>query len=82
MPTTTLFIGSSAAAKSQARVIVAKFQGSTLKFVPGWGAFTAGRTLLEDLDQIRGKVDGAVLLFAPDARSTVRRKFGRWLAAL
>lgn len=74
MPTTTLFLGSSAAAKSQAKAVVAKFQGPTLKFLPWWDAFTAGRTLLEDLDAIRGKVDGAVLLFSPEARSTVRRK--------
>ncbi len=74
LPKTTLFIGSSAAAKSQARAFVTKFQSPVLRFLPWWDAFTAGRTLLEDLDHIRGRVDGAVLLFSPEARSTVRKK--------
>jgi predicted nucleotide-binding protein len=72
LPKTTLFIGSSAAAKSQAKAVVAKLSSQTLKFLPWWEAFTAGRTLLEDLDTIRSKVDGAILLFSPDAESTVR----------
>ena len=72
MPTTTLFVGSSSAAKSQAKAFVEHFKGPTLKFVPWWDAFTAGRTLLEDLDNIRGKVNGAILLFSPEAESTVR----------
>lgn len=74
MPKTTLFIGSSSAAKSQAKAVVAKFTSPTLKFMSWWEAFTAGRTLLEDLDNIRAKVDGAVLLFSPEAESTVRGK--------
>ncbi len=72
MPKTTLFIGSSSAAKSQAKAIVAKFMSPTLEFLPWWDAFTAGRTLLEDLDNIRSRVDGAVLLFSPEAAATVR----------
>jgi predicted nucleotide-binding protein len=74
VPTTRLFIGSSAAAKSQAKAFVAKFKSPTLHFVPWWEAFTAGRTLLGDLDNIRNRVDGAVLLFSPEAESTVRGK--------
>jgi predicted nucleotide-binding protein len=34
--------------------------------------FTAGRTLLEDLDDIGTKVDAALLLFSPEATSTIR----------
>jgi predicted nucleotide-binding protein len=74
MPKTTLFIGSSTAAKSQAKAIATKFAGPTLKFLPWWEAFTAGQTLLEGLDGIRDRVDGAVLLFSPEAKSTVRKK--------
>jgi len=72
MPRTTIFIGSSAAAKSQAKAVIAKFKSATLEFLPWWEAFTAGRTLLEDLDNAKGKVDGAILLFSPEAESTVR----------
>lgn len=72
MPKTTIFIGSSSAAKTQAKAVVEKFQSATLKFVPWWDAFTAGRTLLEDLDNIRTRVDGALLLFTPEAESKVR----------
>ena len=74
MPVTTLFIGSSTAAKSQAKAVVKAFTGPTLKFLPWWDAFTAGRTLLEDLDNIRGKVAGAVLLFSPEATTRIRKK--------
>lgn len=72
MPKTTIFIGSSTAAKSQAKAVIEQFESATLKFTPWWEAFTAGRTLLDDLDNIRSKVDGAVLLFSPEAESTVR----------
>jgi predicted nucleotide-binding protein len=51
---------------------VRKFQSATLEFLPWWDAFTAGRTLLEDLDNIVGRVDAALLLFSPEADSTVR----------
>jgi len=74
MPTTTIFIGSSSAAKSQARAVIRKFTGPTLKFLPWWDAFTAGRTLLEDLDNVRGKVDGALLLFSPESTTRIRNK--------
>lgn len=75
MPKTTLFIGSSSAARSQAKAVVKKFTGPTLGFLPWWDdAFTAGRTLLEELDNIKNKVDGAILLFSPEAESTVRGK--------
>ena len=74
MPKTTLFIGSSSAAKSQAKEVVKTFGSSTLEFVPWWEAFTAGRTLLEDLDSIREKVDGAILLFSPESTSEIRKR--------
>ena len=74
MPKTTIFIGSSSAAKSQAKAIVKTFSSSTLKFMPWWDAFTAGRTLLDDLDNIRGKVDGALLLFSPESTTKIRTK--------
>lgn len=59
MPTTTIFIGSSSAAKSQARAVIRKFTGPTLKFLPWWDAFTAGRTLL---------------LFSPESTTRIRNK--------
>lgn len=59
MPTTTIFIGSSSAAKSQARAVIRKFTGRTLKFLPWWDAFTAGRTLL---------------LFSPESTTRIRNK--------
>ncbi len=74
MPKTTLFVGSSVAAKSQAKAIVDKFSGPTIEFLPWWDAFTAGRTLLEELDHIRNRVNGAILLFSPEAESTVRKQ--------
>ena len=72
MPKVTLFIGSSAAAKSQAKAVIARFQSPTLEFVPWWEAFTPGTTLLAGLDDIRERVQGALLLFSPEAESIVR----------
>jgi predicted nucleotide-binding protein len=72
MPKTRIFIGSSSASKTQAKAVVKAFESPTVEFVPWWGAFTPGRTLLEDLDSIKAKVDAALLLFAPEAESTVR----------
>lgn len=69
---TKLFMGSSSAAKSQAKQFVSTFQSGTLKFLTWWDTFTAGRTLLEELDRIRNRVDGAVLLFSPESQTTIR----------
>jgi len=74
MPQTTIFLGCSSAAKSQAKAVVKAFQGPTLAFLPWWEAFTPGRTLLEDLDSIRGKVNGALLLFTPESTTHIRKK--------
>ena len=72
MPKTRVFIGSSSAAKSQAKAIVQKFSSATLEFVPWWEAFTPGRTLLEDLGSIRDRVDAAVLVVSPESNTTIR----------
>jgi predicted nucleotide-binding protein len=69
---TTVFIGSSSAAKSQARAIIRRFTRPGLRFVPWWDAFTAGRTLLRDLDHIRGRVDAALLVFSPESTARIR----------
>jgi predicted nucleotide-binding protein len=73
MPKTTIFLGSSSAAKSQAKAIVKAFTAPTLEFLPWWESFTPGRTLLEELDDIRNKVDGALLLFSPESSTTIRK---------
>ncbi|MBE0528833.1 MAG: nucleotide-binding protein, partial [Thermoleophilia bacterium] len=72
MPKTVLFIGSSSAARSQAKAIVKAFTGPTLSFLPWWDAFTPGRTLLEELDAVRDQVQGALLLFSPESKSEIR----------
>ena len=72
MPKTTLIIGSSTAAKSQAKALIKELSGPTLKFLPWWQAFRPGRTLLEELDAIYNRVDGALLLFSPESTSTIR----------
>jgi predicted nucleotide-binding protein len=71
---TTIFLGSSAAANSQARAIVRRFTRPGLRFLPWWDAFTAGTTLLEDLDRIRGRVDAALLVFSPEFAGRIRNK--------
>ena len=74
MPKTHLFVGSSSAAKSQAKALIKEFAGPTLAFLPWWDAFTPGRSLLEELDAVRSKVQGALLLFSPESTTTIRKK--------
>jgi predicted nucleotide-binding protein len=72
VPRTTIFIGSSGAARAQAKKIVAAFETPTVQFVPWWDAFAAGDTLLANLDRIRGSVDAAVLVVSPESETTIR----------
>ena len=81
MPKTTLFIGSSTAAKSQAKALVKELTSATLQFLPWWEAFTPGKTLLEELDSIRDKVDGALLIFSPESQTTIRKE-KKWVPNL
>lgn len=74
MPKTRVFIGSSGAARAQAKAIVKRLENPTLEFLPWWEAFTAGRTLLENLEAIQGQVDAAVLMMSPESETTIRRK--------
>ena len=74
VPTKTIFIGSSARARAQSKSFIERFEGPTLSFLPWWEAFTAGRTLLEALDEIKDRIDGAVLLMSPESETTVRGK--------
>jgi predicted nucleotide-binding protein len=71
---TTIFLGSSSAAKAQARALARRFARQGLKFLPWWDAFTAGRTLLKDLDHIRGRVDAALLVFSPESSTRIRSR--------
>jgi predicted nucleotide-binding protein len=78
MSKTVLFVGSSSLARAQTKALVAKLQAPDLEFLPWWDAFPAGRTLLDQLDTIRSRVSGAVLVLSPDLPVTVR---GRSLMA-
>ncbi|EQD74210.1 nucleotide-binding protein, partial [mine drainage metagenome] len=72
MAVTKLFIGSSSAAKSQAKKFVETLSSHTLKFVPWWGNITPGQVLLDELDSVYEQVDGAVLLFSPESETKIR----------
>lgn len=74
MPSTTIFVASSTAAKSQAKRLVKALAGPTLTFLPWWDAFKAGRTLLEELDAVRKRVDAAILVFSPESATRIRKK--------
>lgn len=69
---TTLFVGSSSAAKSQAKKFVETMTTPTLKFLPWWNNITPGQLLLDELDALYKKVDGAVFFFSPESESKIR----------
>jgi predicted nucleotide-binding protein len=72
MAVTKLFIGSSSAAKSQAKKFVDAFTSPTLQFIPWWESITPGQVLLDELDNIYRKANGAVLLFSPESETKIR----------
>lgn len=72
MPVIRLFIGSSSAAKSQAKKIVQQLSSATVKFTPWWDTITPGQLLLDELDRIKSSVDGAVLVFTPESQTLIR----------
>ena len=74
MAVTKLFVGSSDGSKRQAKVLIEGLKSATVEFLPWWDAFPAGRTLLEQLDAVKSKVDGALILFSPDAPATMKSK--------
>lgn len=74
MPDKRIFVGSSSAAKTQAKQLIRGLARPGIEFLPWWDAFTAGRTLLHELDQIRTSVDAALILFTPDILATLRDK--------
>lgn len=62
-----IFVASSSAAKRQAKVFVEYFDSPEITFIPWWDVFTAGRTLLEELDRIVHSVNAALLFITPEA---------------
>jgi predicted nucleotide-binding protein len=72
MPNAKIFVGCSSAAKTQAKTLIKGLANPTTTFIPWWDEFTPGRTLLEELDTIDKKVDGAILVFSPEIPVTIR----------
>lgn len=70
----TIFVGSSSAAKSQAKAVIGALKRPNVRFLPWWKVFTAGKTLLQELDQVRARVDAALLIFSPESTSHIRKK--------
>jgi len=68
-----IFVGSSSGAKTQAKKFILGCQHKNITYLPWWEQFTAGKTLLSELDRIRKNVDAAVLLLTPEALSTNAR---------
>jgi predicted nucleotide-binding protein len=73
MPKTTIFVGSSSEAQSQAKVLIRDLASPTIKFLPWWECFTPGHLLLDDLEEVKKKTaTAALLLFTPDIPATQR----------
>jgi predicted nucleotide-binding protein len=70
--TAMLFLASSTAAKPIAKALMAHLSNDRVSFLPWWEAFTPGRTLLDELDSIRKRADGAVLVLTPESEAVVR----------
>jgi len=69
---TKIFIGSSTAAKSQAKAFIKGCSVPDVTFLPWWDQFVAGRTLLEELSRIRSQVNRAILIMSPESFTEIR----------
>ena len=67
-----IFVGSSSAARAQAKKFIAGCSIGGVTFLPWWEYFTPGRTLLEELDASRTQVDGAILIWSPESETEIR----------
>lgn len=65
-----IFVGSSTAAKTQAKVFIDGCKNPYIEFLPWWEQFTPGKTLLEELNDLKNTVNAAILIFTPEASST------------
>lgn len=69
----TIFLGSSKAAKSQAKFVIDALSSDTVRFLPWWDTFQPGATLLERINEISPKVDSALFLFSPEHEAVIRK---------
>lgn len=68
-----LFVASANNAKTQAKEFIKGCTKENIMYVPWWDNFTAGRTLLEELDIISKEVHGAVILLTPEGVATNKK---------
>ena len=45
-----------------------------MSFLPWWDTFTPGQTLLAELDSLRNRAQGALLVVTPETRASIRGK--------
>jgi predicted nucleotide-binding protein len=72
VPDIKIFVGSSGAARNQAKLLIKDLASTTITFLPWWDTFTPTRTLLEDLEATSKKIHAALLIFTPEFPATVR----------
>lgn len=65
-----IFVGSSSAARHQAKMFIEGCVNENITFIPWWDQFTPGSTLLDELNRIKTEVNAAVLIFTPEGVST------------
>ncbi len=73
MSSLTLFIGSSSAGKAQAKALVKALRSELVSFLPWWEVFKPGSHLMDNLDSIKNRLDGAVLVFSPEEAEKIEK---------
>ena len=74
MRRTVLFLASSTGGKAHAKALATSLSSDRVGFLPWWEAFVPGRTLLSELENIKKRVHGALLIITPDIPAIVRAK--------
>jgi predicted nucleotide-binding protein len=73
MPAKKIFVASSSEAIPYAKAFMAKCQNQKrIKYYPWWDEFIAGRTLVDELNRLKGTLDGALIIMTPDSNTTLR----------
>ena len=68
-----IFIGSSLAGRPQAKALVKALRSKTVSFLPWWEVFKPGSIFLENMDLLRDKLDGALLVFSPEEAEKIEK---------
>lgn len=69
-----IFVASAKAAAFQAKQFIEGCKSDDIVFLPWWdGELQPGATILQRLDEVRTRIDGAIVVLTPDMEASIRK---------